>query len=682
MISHSLCSATIRRGSKGRRMFCALLALLSSLGQCSFSNGVATSSVTGSDLLDPTFSSDSLLSSQIDEEDKKENKTPRNLMEIFGSDTGEYTFHYQGGTDAPTIPGQPLIESAQEAMPGPGCIFSNSDGTETTFVEGQSMGTYKMEDTCANNVPEAFPCYCISGAPGQTVCPYCIYRNVFNQNICGGSGESIPVALPNMTIVTCQCTVSVIPVGGTYTVRASSNCDAISSTNAVPATATTTIIDTATLPPATTSPSMALPMTPTPASIESISIPPTTALPFISPWTTVPPTTDLPATTNVPVSPVPPPGVSMPPVTYQPGNPSVTYQPGNLTVMSEGLWMSQGLSVRTLAQAGFPLTYEAAGGGPSLGGTTTAVFRQNSLLSQSQEVFHPKPDGAAVFLDNRPSNPQGWIWVSNSEETDGGVGAVTFNAQGQVIDYRRILTGTLWNCNGGPTPWGTWVSAEEDMDRLQGVLWQVDPYGVRQPEVLTLGIEGGAFEAFAFDIRNLNQPYFFATEDDEEGTLRRWTPYTVEWEADPWSMLHGPGLTEFLVLQPNFEWGDGNSGTFIWVTDEVQGRASAKDYYQHSEGIDVHGSTLTFVCKSDFVMFQLNLDTYVYQRSSTQSGLFDGEPDQVRTIIQDDGSALLYFTEDQGNIAGIHALDEAGNFRTILEGPGYEPGAHSGLELF
>jgi Bacterial protein of unknown function (DUF839) len=617
MLFHSQCSDTICSGFPCRRMFGAILMLLSFLSQC------GCSIATGLDLPDSIFS--------------------------------------LGGTDATATEGQPPIESAQEAMLGPGCNYPNKDGSNTNFAEGQSMGSFRTIDTCMNNVPDAFPCFCVSGAPDQTVCPYCIYRDAFNMNICGRSGENLPLLHPNGTMVNCQCTVTVTPLGATYSVQVSSNCDRISSSNVeYTATATATVIDSVTLPPATSSPSVAppLPMTPPPIIVEGLTIPPATSFPpTASPWTPVPITTYVPAT-SVPV-------------------PPVTYQPGNLTVFSEGLWLSQGLSVRILAQAGFPVTYEATGGGPALGGTTTiAASRQDSFLLQSQEVFHPKPDGAAVFLDNRPTNPQGWIWVSNSEETAGGVGSVTFNAQGQVIDYRRILSGTTWNCNGGPTPWGTWISAEEDMDRFEGVMWQVDPYGVRQPEAITLGIEGGAFEAFAYDVRNLNQPLFFATEDDEQGALRRWTPFTVAWETDPWSMLHGPGLTEFLVLQPDFVWGDGSNGTFIWVADESQGRDSAKEYYQYSEGIDVHGNILTFVCKSDFVMFRLNLDTYTYQRSSTQSGLFDGQPDQVKTIIQDDGRAWLYFSEDYGRVAGIHALDEAGSFLTILEGPAYdnEPG--------
>lgn len=54
-----------------------------------------------------------------------------------------------------------------------------------------------------------------------------------------------------------------------------------------------------------------------------------------------------------------------------------------------------------------------------------------------------------------------WIYVSNAETSDGGVGAITFNSLGKPIRYRMIMTGTSQNCGGGKTYWGTWVSCEE-----------------------------------------------------------------------------------------------------------------------------------------------------------------------------------------------------------------------------
>jgi len=71
--------------------------------------------------------------------------------------------------------------------------------------------------------------------------------------------------------------------------------------------------------------------------------------------------------------------------------------------------------------------------------------------SRSSDRFHGEPDGAAVF-----SNPDtgGWIYVTNSELDGGcgGVGAIYFNRNGDVVDYKMLQRGTTRNCSSGKTP--------------------------------------------------------------------------------------------------------------------------------------------------------------------------------------------------------------------------------------
>lgn len=76
------------------------------------------------------------------------------------------------------------------------------------------------------------------------------------------------------------------------------------------------------------------------------------------------------------------------------------------------------------------------------------------------------------------------------------------------------------------------------------------------------------------------------------------------------------------------------------------------------------------VCKNIRQMFVLNLDEGTYYNQTTESGLFDGKPDQLQRIL-DDPNDILYFTEEGGKDAGIHARDFNGGFYTILEGLDY-----------
>ncbi|CAB9507191.1 osmC-like protein [Seminavis robusta] len=349
--------------------------------------------------------------------------------------------------------------------------------------------------------------------------------------------------------------------------------------------------------------------------------------------------------------------------TRDPNNPhqNITFKIGLINKIENGLLLSEGLKSHVIAESGRKVRY----------------YNQE----QSSSVFHDWPDGGDVFVDTRPENPGGWVLISNSEEDregQGGVGAITFDASGNVIDYRMVLTGTTMNCNGGKTSFGAWISCEEDFWSANGKVWQVDPLGIRAPQIITLGSEGGIFEAFAEDIRDPAKPHFFLTEDDEYGPMQRFTPDAPDWNK-PWEILLGPGTVDYLVLLPNQN--DHTQGIYTWIENKRQAKQNAAYYYPNAEGLSVHENSLFVVCKKYNHLYELDLDRLTYTRKSTSSGLFDGTPDQLRKIIgppageaaNTDGSeeepeVLLYFTEDGGEKAGIHARNAKGEVFTVLEG--------------
>ena len=57
-----------------------------------------------------------------------------------------------------------------------------------------------------------------------------------------------------------------------------------------------------------------------------------------------------------------------------------------------------------------------------------------------------------------------------------------------------------------------------------------------------------------------------------------------------------------------------------------------------------------------------------YEKISTVSGAFHGQPDQVKRIIsKDPTSEMLYFCEEVSSDNGIHARDTEGTFYTIID---------------
>lgn len=213
-----------------------------------------------------------------------------------------------------------------------------------------------------------------------------------------------------------------------------------------------------------------------------------------------------------------------------------------------------------------------------------------------------------------------------------------------------------------------------------GKIYQVDPTGARTAERTTMGSHdgGGRWESFAYDIRDTQFPRFFATEDAKKGTTRRFTPDQSfsYWKDDPWNMLHGNGTMDFLMITPYENQTIQAGGTYIWTSDIEKARNNARSYYPQTEGIDVDGNLMYITSKGFKQLFIFDLDSNTYVNGTTVNGLFDGQPDQVTRVINSNTSSsssmeLLYFCEEGGNNAGVHARDDQGRFFTILESPIY-----------
>jgi secreted PhoX family phosphatase len=159
----------------------------------------------------------------------------------------------------------------------------------------------------------------------------------------------------------------------------------------------------------------------------------------------------------------------------------------------------------------------------------TLLVRNHELTAGAKEVGAFGEHNQRI---DKLSKEEFYDWGRGTDPGLGGTTTVVIDPEGRVERQFLSLAGTVRNCAGGPTPWGSWITCEETVQLADESYEQHHGYNFEVPAQSEIGRaqpvplrDMGRFnhEAVAVDPQS---GAVYETEDRGDGLIYRYLPHT------------------------------------------------------------------------------------------------------------------------------------------------------------